>query len=166
LGNPELLQDRFMPLVSRTRFFTAAALAAALLAPVSGARAADTINVLLDQAKIVQLPLGTSTIVVGNPVVVDVTMLKGENRVVLTGKGFGETNLIAVDARGEALGESVIRVAAGEKHLIVQRGLERESYHCDPRCQPTVSLGDATKFLGEAIGQVSARNGAASSAPR
>jgi Flp pilus assembly secretin CpaC len=113
-----------------------------------------------------QLPEKTASIIIGNPQVVDVAMLKGNRKVVLTGKGFGETNFIAIDKNGEALVEAVVKVAAVEKNLIVQRGLDRESYHCNPRCQPTVALGDATRFMGEAAAQVTARTIAATGAAR
>jgi Flp pilus assembly secretin CpaC len=129
------------------------------LAFISGpARAEDVINVSIDQAKVIQLPDKTSTVIVGNPIVADVTMLKGNGKMILTGKGFGETNLIALDASGGTLGESVIRVTSQFRGLIVQRGLDRESYTCNPSCQPTVFLGDTAKYMGEVSGQIQAHN--------
>ena len=130
---------------------------ATLAAPRSG-RAEEVITVFLDQAKIIQLPEKTATVILGNPLIADLTMLKRNNKMILTGKGYGETNLIALDTGGNAIGESVVRVAAGEKTLTVQRGLDRDSYHCNPRCNPTVVLGDDAKYMGEAAGQISARN--------
>ncbi len=120
------------------------------------ARADDVIDVQIDQAKIIQLPDRTATVVIGNPIVADVTLLKGGGKMVLTGKGFGETNLIALDASGNSLGESTIRVKAGFRGLVVQRGSDRESYSCLPRCQPSVVLGDSPKFVGDAAGQIQA----------
>src|SRR4051794_41946024 len=67
----------------------------------------DLITVNIDRAKVIQLPERTATVIVGNPIIADVTMLKRSNRMVLTGKGFGETNLIALDSSGNAIGESV-----------------------------------------------------------
>ena len=128
---------------------------AAGLAP---AQAAETISVSIDQAKVVQLPENTSTIIIGNPVVADVTMLRKNNRMILTGKSFGQTNLIALDASGNAVGESVIRVSAGFKGLVVQRGMDRESWDCSPRCQPIINLGDSGKYLGETAGQIKQHN--------
>ncbi|MDB5510331.1 MAG: pilus assembly protein [Hyphomicrobiales bacterium] len=122
------------------------------------AAAAETITVVLDQAKIIQLPERTSTVIVGNPGVADVTLLKKNGRMIITAKGFGETNMLALDAQGNSIGESIVRVVAPENALIVQRGLERESYSCNPRCQPTVNLGDTTKFMADTAGQVQQRN--------
>ena len=118
----------------------------------------DVILVQLDQAKVLQLPDKTSTIIVGNPIIADVTMLKRSNKMVITGKGFGQTNLIALDSSGNSIGESVIQVVTGVGGLIVQRGMERESYHCAPRCQPTVTLGDAGKYMAETAAQIQGRN--------
>jgi hypothetical protein len=44
-----------------------------------------------------------------------------------------------------------------ESVLVVQRGMERESYSCAPECMPTVQLGDGRQF-GDASGQISQRN--------
>ena len=124
------------------------------------AHAEDTITVFLDMAKIIQLPEKTATVILGNPLIADLTMLKRNNKMILTGKGYGETNLIALDASGNSIGESTVRVSGAERNLTVQRGMERQSYRCDPRCQPTVTLGDTTTFLGDTAGQIIARNGA------
>lgn len=119
---------------------------------------AEAIVLLLNKAKILQLPASAVTIVVGNPAVADVTMLRRSRQMILTGKGFGETNLIALDAQGRSVGESVIRVTNSSRGLVVQRGMERETWDCSPRCQPTFSLGDANKFASENAAQIQARN--------
>jgi Flp pilus assembly secretin CpaC len=136
----------------------AASAALILGAGFGAAEAADLINVTLDQAKVLQLPEKTATVIVGNPVIADVTMLKRNDTIVLTGKGFGETNLIALDAQGKALGESIVRVTPAENVLIVQRGMDRESYACSPKCQPIVNLGDTTKYVTDIASQIQSRN--------
>ena len=45
-------------------------------AGLGAAAAADLIDVTLDQAKVLQLPDKTATVIVGNPIIADVTMLK------------------------------------------------------------------------------------------
>lgn len=136
------------------------ALAGLLCASSLPARAAeeDTILVHLDKAKVLQLPDKTSTIIVGNPIIADVTLLKRTNRMVITGKGFGQTNLIALDASGNAIGESLIQVVTDDTSLVVQRGMDRESYNCAPACQPTVKLGDSATYMGAVAGQIQNRN--------
>jgi hypothetical protein len=117
----------------------------------------DVLKVTLDQAKIMQLPTGVKTLVVGNPAIADVTMLKS-GAIVLTGKGYGETNLIALDAQGNIIDEKLIEVEPTRSVLVVQRGNSRESYWCNPTCMPTVQLGDEDKAFTESIGQIGARN--------
>ncbi len=136
----------------------AIALAAGSLWASVPAMAADVITVVLDQAKIINLPEGANTIIIGNPIVADATMLRRNNQMILTGKGFGETNLIALDSSGAAVGESVIRVVSPTNDLVVQRGMDRESYSCMPRCQPTVRLGDAQKYMSEVGSAIQQRN--------
>jgi Flp pilus assembly secretin CpaC len=143
----------------RRPFLLLAFLSSFGFAGASEAAPAPMLSVTLDQAKIARIPDGTVTLVIGNPIVADVTMLKGSTgAMVVTGKGFGETNLIALDAQGNVLDEKTIRVVPTDSSLIVQRGMERESYSCAPQCVPTVQLGDG-KFFGDASTQVSARNG-------
>jgi hypothetical protein len=117
----------------------------------------DILEVTVDQAKVTLLPDGTVTLVIGNPIVADVTMLKGSGAMVLTGKGFGETNMIALDKDGKVIDEKTIRVVPTGAVLLVQRGLERESYSCSPKCMPTVQLGDGKQF-GDASTQINTRN--------
>jgi Flp pilus assembly secretin CpaC len=119
---------------------------------------AETLVVQIDHARTIQIPSGTQTLIIGNPMVADVTMLKQGRIMILTGKGFGETNFIALDASGNPLMESTIQVVSSDSALVVQRGLERESYSCAPRCQPTLRLGDDAKYFGEVSAQVQAHN--------
>ena len=144
--------------------FAFVAIAGCLCVAGAPARAAGFIEAKIDVAQIIQLPEKTATVVIGNPIVADVTPLKNSGgKMILTGRGFGETNLIALDAQGNSLGESQIRVKSGfggDGNLVVQRGGDRESYSCAPRCQPTVVLGDNAKFVGETSGQIQAHTGA------
>lgn len=119
---------------------------------------AESVMVLVDHAKVVRLPEKAQTVIVGNPAIADVAVQRN-GVMVVTGKSFGVTNLIALDGTGTLLAESLVRVgAASEAVLTVQRGMERESYSCTPVCQPAAQLGDAQKYFGEVGGQASARN--------
>jgi Flp pilus assembly secretin CpaC len=134
----------------------AAILLVAMLMPTAS-RAEETIAVTLDRARVVKLPDRTQTLVIGNPIIADVTPLKSNGLMVITGKSYGTTNLIALDAAGNPVAESMVRVDAAENALLVQRGMSRESYACSPRCEPTINLGDEGKYLGDVAGNVRAR---------
>ena len=124
----------------------------------------DLIAVTLDQAKIAKLPAGATTLIIGNPMIADVTMLKNNNSMVITGKGFGQTNLIALDAGGSIIEEKQVRVLPAKTVLVLQNGTSRISYACNPECMPTVQLGDDDKMFSEAGGQISSRNSYAAGA--
>ena len=121
--------------------------------------------VTMDHAKIAKIPEGAATLVIGNPIVADVTMLKGSGVMVVTGKGFGETNLLALDKQGNVLADQVVRVNPTREVLVVQRGALRESYSCNPLCMPTVQIGDDPKSFEASSGQISAHNGLAQIGP-
>jgi Pilus formation protein N terminal region len=105
------------------------------------------IAVSVDQAKLVKLPTRAATIVVGNPLIADVTLQNG-GIVVVTGKGYGATNFIAMDRGGEILVDRVIQVEGPTDQLVtVYRGVERETYSCMPVCQRRMTLGDADTYF-------------------
>ncbi len=137
--------------------------AAVLLALAAGslsARAADVVIVAtVDQARLVKIPVGTETLIIGNPTIADVTLLKANNLMILTPKSFGETNFIALDKDGNPVAESLIQVVNGTDALVVQRGMDRQSYSCAPRCQPTERLGDDDKYLSQVAAQAQSHSG-------
>jgi Flp pilus assembly secretin CpaC len=139
-------------------------LAIALLWPLAaGAEptTTDTIAVNVDQAKLVKLPGRVATIVVGNPLIADVTLQAG-GIIVVTGKGYGATNFIAMDRGGEVLVDRVIQVEGPTDQLVtVYRGIDRESYSCMPICQRRVTLGDGETYFKSAMDQAGSLSGQA-----
>lgn len=142
----------------RRMMFAAGAVTMAAVAPCRAAEATTpVVAVTVDNAKVIRLPEKTRTVIVGNPIIADVSLQKN-GVLILTGKSFGVTNLIALDGAGEMLAESMISVQAPQASVVmVQRGLERESYSCTPNCQPSVQLGDSVKYFGEVSGQADSR---------
>lgn len=136
-------------------------LALACMIMANPAASGERVEVLLDQARVVTLPANAKTMILGNPAIADITLLKRGGALVITGKSYGETNLIALDNDGKLVVESTIRVSASGGKLMVQRGMERNSYICNPRCEPTISLGDDSGFMNGAAAMANARNSAA-----
>src|SRR5246500_2058677 len=113
----------------------------------------DPIAVNVDQAKLVKLPSRVATIVVGNPLIADVALQAG-GVLVVTGKGYGATNFIAMDRAGEVLVDRQIQVEGPTDQLItVYRGVDRESYSCMPVCQRRITLGDGDSYFKAAMDQ-------------
>lgn len=131
-----------------------AMLALALAAmPANAQDGLDAITVNLDQAKLLKLPAGTETIVVGNPSIADVAVQKN-GVMVLTGRTAGRTNFIALDGTGSIISESIVSVTVPQAgRLLVQRGLDRTTYDCAPNCLPTPTLGDEEKHFNSSIDQ-------------
>ena len=137
----------------------------AVLAIATGAdrpaHAVDGLTVILDQAKVLKIPERTATLVVGNPLIADISVQTG-GMMVVTGKGYGVTNLIALDPRGNTLMEQTIEVQGPSDHVVVvHRGMERESYSCMPKCERRITLGDAPAFFDATLIQTGRRTGQA-----
>ena len=99
--------------------------------------------------------------------IADVTLQPG-GLIVVTGKGYGATNFIAMDRAGEVLVDRVIQVEGPTDQLVtVYRGVERESYSCMPICQRRVTLGDGDGYFKATMDQAgsSAARPAAPPAP-
>ncbi|MGB6540805.1 MAG: pilus assembly protein N-terminal domain-containing protein [Xanthobacteraceae bacterium] len=142
-----------------------------LLAIASPAPAAEPIVVELDQARIMKLPDRAATVVIGNPLIADIS-LQHSGMAVITGKGYGATNIIAVDRAGTVLLEKTIEVTGpSDSIVVVYRGINRETYSCTPECSRRVTLGDFPDYFDKTLSQTVTRDTqaagvAAASAPR
>lgn len=144
---------RLQPLALAVALWPAAALAEQVPA---------TISVNVDQAKLVKLPERVATIVVGNPLIADVTLQNG-GVLIVTGKGYGATNFIAMDRAGQILEDRQIQVAGPTDQLVtVYRGVDRETYSCMPICQRRVTLGDGDTYFKSVMDQAGSLSSQAS----
>ena len=135
------------------------ALIALLIATVMTrpARAAEAIKVAIDQATIAKMPENVATLVIGNPVIADVTVQPG-GLLIVTGKSYGATNLIALDRSGAVLIERNIEVLGPSDEVVwVYRGVARETLSCAPDCEPRIMLGDNPAYFGETMNQSGSR---------
>ncbi len=133
-----------------------AAACAVLAAP--SARAAETVKVILVHASITKMPERMVTLVVGNPLIADVSIQMG-GLLVITGKGYGTTNVIALDRDGAVLAERNIEVVGPQDRLVtVYRGVNRASYTCAPECQPQLTLGDGKQYFDITAEEISDRS--------
>jgi hypothetical protein len=122
------------------------ATAVACLAPRAEAQQPDLI-VKFDQSQLLRLPRPAAEIIVGNPAIADVAIQTG-NLLVVTGKSFGITNIIALDAERQVIQDQRVMVRRDENSVVnVYKASERESYNCAPQCNPSLMPGDAEKFF-------------------
>jgi Pilus formation protein N terminal region len=133
-------------------------LAMALFLTASAVRADDRIVVHLDEARIIKLPDRATTVVIGNPLIADISVQPG-GLAVVTGKSYGATNLIILDKSGAVLTEHDVEVQGStDKIVVVYRGINRSTYSCTPECAARITLGDDTHFFSDALAQVTSRN--------
>ena len=95
-----------------------------------------------------KLPASVATIVIGNPLIADAALQSG-GILVVTGKGFGSTNLLALDRAGKVVMDSTVQVLgpASRDIVVVYKGIERESYSCAPECERRITLGDSPAYF-------------------
>ncbi len=127
---------------------------------------ADTVTVSVDEARVVKLPERVATIVIGNPLIADATLQSG-GILVITGKGYGSTNLLALDRAGHVVMDKTLQVlgAPGRNLVVVYKGIERETYSCAPECERRITLGDSAPYFATALSQSGSRTGQAQAAP-
>jgi hypothetical protein len=83
---------------------------------------------------------------------------------VLTGKSYGMTNIVALDRAGAILLEKTVEVQGPQEVVVVYRGVDRDTYSCTPECSRRLTLGDGAPFFSAIAGQITARNALAASA--
>jgi len=114
------------------------------------------ISVKVNMARILRISAPASTVVVGNPGVADVTIQDAQT-LVLTGKSYGETNMIVLDAKGNPIADTLVQVVEPQTDLVTMftSGGARSTFHCAPVCQQTVMLGDNPSYTGQVASSMS-----------
>src|SRR5205085_10901828 len=150
---------RFVPAITATIYLSVLGGAAI------GAGAGEPIAVVVDQATLIKLPERVVTLVVGNPLIADVSLQPGSTMVV-TGKSYGSTNVVAIDRTGAVLVDRMIQVDAPTGNLVtVYRGINRETYSCTPVCQRRITLGDGADYFRSTLEQTGILSSQASGPP-
>ena len=130
------------------------ALLAVLLAGLAMPAQAETIRVVLDDVQVITFPRPVGTVNVGNPSIADYTPID-TRRGFIQGKSYGSTNVIALGKDGEPISNTVINVLPRQQDSTVtlNRGTQRTTYNCTPRCEVVPQPGDGKDAFTNAIGQ-------------
>lgn len=112
---------------------------ALLAAPGLALAQSGRVSVEIDQAQRVQLRGPAGSVIVGNPEIADVTVVDA-NTLFITGKGYGVTDVVAVDQIGRTLFQSQVVVTAGDGagRVRVWRGPQATEMACAASCSPSV----------------------------
>lgn len=123
------------------------------LASLGGVHAADglPIDVNINMARVLRINSPAATVIIGNPGIADVT-IQDPLTLVLTGKSYGQTNLIVLDMQGNPIADTMIEVVQMQAGVMtVYQGQNRTTLSCAPTCQPVIMLGDDNSFTAQAL---------------
>ncbi|MEO1700731.1 MAG: pilus assembly protein N-terminal domain-containing protein [Pseudomonadota bacterium] len=113
------------------------ALASLMLAtavPAIAQAETDEIVLSLNYARVIKLSRPAATVIVGNPEIADATVGDPQT-IVLTGQGFGRTNLVILDNDGVPIFDESIAVARDDDVLRIYRRSNIETLACNPFCE-------------------------------
>ena len=118
------------------------------------AGSSQTYKIELNKTEIVRLPGAAASVVIGNPKIADVTV-QSSDLLFVVGRGYGETNLIILDANGNTMMDADLQVINSLPNTGVRlfNGTQRETYSCIPHCGPSPVLGDDPDFIGNNTSQ-------------
>ena len=135
-----------------------------LLSPMAPALADGApVSVKVNMARILRINAPAATVIIGNPGVADVT-IQDPQTLVLTGRSYGQTNLIILDKMGNPIADTLIDVVQEQANVVtVFMGDRRTSLACSPVCQDVIMLGDDPSFTAEAAGSAQTVAGFANS---
>jgi len=89
----------------------------------------------MNQARVLKLDRAVSKVIVGNSKVADATVADATT-IVLTGRSFGTTNLVLLDAEGNAIVDERVLVSIDEGNTVrVYRQTSRSVLSCSPSCE-------------------------------
>ena len=111
--------------------------AALLVAPLAAQAQDGALNVEIDRSARVQLRGAAASVIVGNPQIADVSMVDA-NTLFIVGKGYGVTEVVAVDGVGRTLFQREIVVSGGSTGSVrVWRGGQATEMTCGASCAPS-----------------------------
>lgn len=117
-----------------------AALSLALPLASAAAAQAGPLNVGIDRSQRIVLRGSAASVIVNNPAIADVTVVDA-NTLVIQGKGYGQTEIMAVDAIGRTLFQNQVIVTGGQSgSLRVWRGAQATEMACAATCSPSLRV--------------------------
>ena len=85
--------------------------------------------------------------IIGNPSIADISV-QSDRLIAVTGKTFGVTNLIVLNARGNVIANRRLIVRADDQKMVnLTRGAVRQTYNCAPNCQSVIKIGDEADYF-------------------
>jgi hypothetical protein len=105
------------------------------------------IGVTIDQARLISFPTPVKTVYIGNPTIVDISMVDSQHAF-LQGKTFGITNMIALGPDGKQISNQLVTVLNNGAAVTINRGADQFDYMCThAHCETAPRPGDPTTFV-------------------
>ncbi len=134
-------------MVLRSFLVTLAALCALVALPVNAADE-QLLRVFMNHARVLKLDRPVAKVIVGNSEVADATVADPMT-IVLTGRAFGTTNLVLLDADGNAIADERILVSIDEGNTVrVYRQTARSVLSCTPNCEQHATFTNSAGASG------------------
>ena len=128
--------------------FAVLAVAAAPAAAPTAASAHSTPNVAIARTTRLHLPAAPPSLIVRTPQIADVSVVDA-NTLFITGKGYGVTEVVAVDGVGRTLFQRDVVVTGGSTGSVrVWRGGQATEMACASSCAPSIRTAGDTGAAG------------------
>lgn len=120
--------------------------------------AKDPIAIVIDRAKVMHISRPADTIIIGNPAIADAT-IQDNQTLIITGRSYGSTNLIVLDANGQPIADEILMVEMNDEAVVtVFKRSSQVTLSCTPDCAPTLTIGDVGTNFESVNSQINAHN--------
>jgi|GEM_PF-219568 len=112
-------------------------------------------SVEINKTSVLRLSRPAAAVVIGNPKIADISVHSSDT-LLLSGRGFGATNILAFDEFGQTIMDAEIQVHAPQTSSAIRVnniGDGYKTYSCNPHCMPAPIIGDTRTFIREFEGQ-------------
>ena len=147
--------------------FRSLALGAALSFLGATSALATGLAIPMDEARVVTFSKPVATVYVANPMVADVNTIDATH-VFILGKAFGQTNLIALDAKGNQIETQHVVVLGSSDLVTLNRGSSQFTFACaTTRCETAMVPGDVRQSHDDNFAEIERRedNGSKQATP-
>jgi hypothetical protein len=118
---------------------------------------ADGLAIPMDEARIVKFSKPVATVFVANPMVADINTIDSTHVVVL-GKAYGQTNLIALDGQGNQVETDHVTVLGSDHLVTLNRGAAQFTFACaTARCETAATPGDLQPWHDQDMAEIERR---------
>src|SRR5688500_3532862 len=145
-------------MTSRRSSFLGLSLAGTSAVFLAGSALAAEISVPMDEVRMMTFRAPIRTVVVGNPVIADVSVVD-DRHIFILGKNIGSTNVVVLNGDGQQVANELITVTGQSNSMVtLQRGVAQTTFACHgERCAQMPVPGDANDPYAQLAEQIDTR---------